>query len=476
MQLMDDMVKGLSFDPYAPINMGPSSKYHSPYRYVDGVNGGFMPQDSKYWAEQGKIVETEQGHNSYYENDRYIKMHKSEGLQEALDQLIKGGPGSGRHKGPEHEPLGAGGTTIEGKESAFYMNPLKKIAEKMRMKDIVAKKDKEAEEKKKKEKEERVKPAAEKHKEDIRRLASYMKSEDEMDDNEKQLMKSQGFTSAPISLIDMKEDNTELAKSIEAGGIQPQGRYSTDAEQRPHQNMMKAYGSENLKNNHGEKFHKDNDKEVEKKVTKIDEVENKDDTPKSRKLPDTALGKSEETEKALDHLMKSGDMAAAKMEAKEKKGKKKITEGVDDMIDSEMDEHEDDMHKKSTADLLNDLTKGATSDGSLRDRYDDQGKGGDGGMAEGDADNDGGAVDTEDDEVDEAQQEAVKELKEGQTKGEDRGAAEEAFKSDGGLAGLAKACGPKDFKNLDELSEEGHDKAKKLGKKVKDMHENSKGK
>jgi len=608
-QLMDDMIKSLSFNPLQPIEMGHDSNFYSPYKYVSGTNGGFMPYDSKYWAQEGRVVETQDGHNIYYENDAFMRRHgiaKSEAksdkfercvkkvkkkqggeepynpwavchssvgkafIGEVLDELIsKGGPGSGRHPGPDHEPLGAGGTTMDGKDSVFYQNPFKKIAHAMKMKDIMAKKEKEAEEKKKKEEAERKKPEAEKHKEDIRRLVSYMKSEDDMD-NEKDLMKSLGFTSEPVKLVEHVEDNGEIAKSIKEGGIMPQGRYSLDAHERPAQMILKSYGDENLKDNHGEKFHKDNDKKVEKMVTKIDEVENKDDTPKSRKLPDTALGKSlgiEETEEVIkagdeiinkalfyegkgviaqvdekremskdDHFrelqwkidelkrmkevawtiedelpeakeafkakfaackaaakkclaaynsakksMSAGDAleellkSEKKEEAKEKKLGKKIADAVDDMAEGEaeeaVEEHEDDMHKKSAADILNDLVK-ATTDGSVRDRYQAGGDDEDGGDEQ-----DGGAMDDEEDAdaPDEATAEAIKEMKAGRIAGSERGSEEEALKSFS-MDELAKACNPKDYKDLDQMSEEAHGKAKRIGKKVADMHENSKGK
>jgi hypothetical protein len=430
--ILEDMVKSLTFDPLKPVEMNNSSPYYNPYQLVDGNGGGYSPHPSNYWKKQGARYDTVDYRANDEYHSKYMTIHtprnirKSEETKDALDFLIKGGPGSG-------PPVGR-----HGRDPHAHLSPAaiasKKLDAKLKEK---PKKENEAEDK-------------EKHAKDVARLVSYMKSEDKMSKEENDLFKSLGITVGNIedvNLIQSVEENQDVIKSIE----------NNDFHIGSKKDINKAYGDENLKNTHGEKAHKDNDKKVEKLVTKIDEVKypKEGETPKSRALDSESQKSLSDT---IDDLIK-GDK-------KEKKAKEKLAEGVDDLVDAEVKEHEVDMHKKSTADLLNDLIKAEAPDMTSKE---------DKAIEAGDEPPEPEAQLSEDgDEMDEAEVEAAKEITDNQQVGTD------TDKSENVLFDLAKACDKEmtaamdDYKagDLDELQKKAHKDAKKKND-LKDMHENS---
>lgn len=56
-----DLKKGLTFNPYAPVEMGPDTEFsfYNPYKF-NHEEGGFMPHHPEYWYEQGKKPETDE--------------------------------------------------------------------------------------------------------------------------------------------------------------------------------------------------------------------------------------------------------------------------------------------------------------------------------------------------------------------------------------------------------------------------------
>lgn len=485
--IIDDMIKSLSFDPMKPIEMNQFSNYYSPYSYVDGNGGGFMPHHSAYWKNQGIRYEKMDYSSTDRFYDKYVHMNKSEETNDALDFLIKGGVGSGRTTDPYS-----------------HLSPAALASKKLD--------DKAKEEKKPKKKND------EQHAKDVARLVSYMKSEDNMS-KENDVLKSLGFTvgnAEEISLIQSVEENENVVKSIQNNDFHFDGRLDTET-RTPVQALAKSYGDENLKNTHGEKFHKDNNKEVEKMVTTVDEVKypKEGEEKKSRKLivdksssiitedeekilkgmfyeyksineikdaepnkecifgdlkwkmedlkrmkdlayviedelPEAKelfkkkynalkkeasdlLSKYNSTKKSLseafDDLMKS----EKKEEKKENKIGEKIANAVDEMAEGEAEEavenHEDDMHKKSTADLLNDLIKAEAPDMRTKEK-----KALDAGE---EAPEPEVQVDDEGNEMDDAQVEAAKELDKNQIKD---GAVD---KSENILLDLCKSIGGK---------------------------------
>jgi hypothetical protein len=425
--ILDDMVKSLTFDPAKPYEMGAFSPHYSPYKHIAGTNGGFMPHSSKYWAGQNKRYQREEYMDQYRRNDSFGKSESFEEtneVTEALDFLTKGGPGSGRH----------------GKDPHSHLSPAFLASQKADQK-MKEKKETPSDDKKKRD---------EDHAKEVARLVSYMKSEDNEMSKENDIMKSLGFTVGNVeemNLIQSVEENTDVVKSIENNDFHIGSKAG----------LNKSFGDENLKNTHGEKFHKDNDKDVEKKVTKIDEVKypKEGEMPKSRKL-DT------ESQKSLGDTIND----LIKGEKKEEKAKAKVAEGVDDMIDAEVKEHEDDMHKKSLVEVLNDLSKAEAPDMRTKEeKARDEGE---------EAPEPEAQLDDEGNEMDEAEVEAAKEIKDNEQVGAD------AVKSENILADLVKACGGGDAieemqaGDLDKMQADAHKKSKKVKKKdIKVMHENS---
>ena len=418
--ILDEMVKGMSFDPNKPIVMTPQAPYYNPYGFVAGENGGFMPYNSKHWGTKAPIDNPT--FNSYWENDKYLRDHgimkskdavgkkisklKDEGkpqdqavaialdmerrgdlskksLEECLNDIIKGGPGSGRHKGVDNETdwsaSGLSGHPRSGESD--------KRMTRQRMMEIMNKKDKEREEKEKKDKESKK---IEEKQNPLRNL--FFNRSEEM---EKDIFKSLGISTEERSLIEHVDENQEVAKSIENNDFHLDGRLDTEARNTVQQlHFAKSYGSENLKNTHAEDKHKDNDKKVKKMVEEVGEIK-ADEEPETRKF-DKKFASISAT---LDDLIKG--------EKKEAKAKEKMAEAVDDMIDEEVDEHEEEMHKKSLVNEAFDWIMKAEEE-----------------MEEGSESEESEPEESEE-EGDEAEQEALKEVKDEMSVGAGKGAAEE---------------------------------------------------
>lgn len=86
-----DLVKGLSHDPFRPVEMGYDSPYYSPYRVAP--EGGFLPYTTEHWVSQGKQADayltTSQFYDRYGDVERAIQGFRGFGKSVARGELIK---------------------------------------------------------------------------------------------------------------------------------------------------------------------------------------------------------------------------------------------------------------------------------------------------------------------------------------------------------------------------------------------------
>ena len=85
--------KSLSFNPLSIPEMTLDSNYYNPYRTLS--DGTFMPHPREYWTSQGRNPEGYQNVFEMYRDAGAYRKSLSE-LSKNVENLIKGGPGSGR--------------------------------------------------------------------------------------------------------------------------------------------------------------------------------------------------------------------------------------------------------------------------------------------------------------------------------------------------------------------------------------------
>ena len=100
-EILDDVIeskslsKSLTWNPAKIQEMTQESSYYNPYRMLP--DGTFFPHPREYWVGQGKSPEGYQNVFQHYrEAGHYQKSFDK--IKDSVDDLFKGGPGSGRHK------------------------------------------------------------------------------------------------------------------------------------------------------------------------------------------------------------------------------------------------------------------------------------------------------------------------------------------------------------------------------------------
>jgi len=241
LDIMEDMIKSLSFNPERPVEMSPDNSNYQPYNFVDG---GYLPYDSEHWQQFGKNPE------DYLDNDlfhrKYLSTKKS--VADALDSLVKGGEGSGRKK--TAGPYDKDRTVLEVKN-------LKEEMEKLGVDNIFDFNRKKRE------------LTIEQAKESLKRSEGSM---------------NQIFTTESRSLLNNIEEDQSLAKSIQDNDYHAGGKPNI---------------SSLLKNTHGEQFCTDADKEVIDYLTTVGQID-LDDVPKEYQLPDYAYANAKKSENDAD--------------------------------------------------------------------------------------------------------------------------------------------------------------------------------
>lgn len=129
-----------------------------------------------------------------------------------------------------------------------------------------------------------------------------------------------------------------------------------------------SFGSENLKNTHGEDWHSDNDKEVEQMVTTIDEVPQHEDGEHPKKARNKDRYNRTIQEVNIEEYLKSLTQEELFLKAFDddegdlgQKTDKQVDNEADEAAqadDEDEDEDKDEDEEKSLNSVLNDLTKG----------------------------------------------------------------------------------------------------------------------
>jgi len=244
--LLDDMAKSISFDIEKPVNMNDQSPYYSPYK---STPGGYMPHPTEHWEEAGKEASDYREITAFYK-DHFKYVNKSENVGDILEDLIKGGPGSGPR---QH---GYGGVDIEsgynfhpgeGDEGSVLKPRFADRAREDNWKDKIKKKEQESWDRAIEAKSKRDKEASKKQESPearIRRMGAVLGKGDNM---------NKLFTTEETVLIKSVDEDKDLAKSIENNDYHLGGQ----------PNLRKSSMSDSLlRNTHGEQFHSDADRNV----------------------------------------------------------------------------------------------------------------------------------------------------------------------------------------------------------------------
>lgn len=90
----DDLKKSLTFNPMNPEIVGPGSHHYNPYMWVHGANGGYAPQHSSHFKEQGHTVgDGYRLNDQFWEDNRWGQFDKSmkklKGLSKSIDALVE---------------------------------------------------------------------------------------------------------------------------------------------------------------------------------------------------------------------------------------------------------------------------------------------------------------------------------------------------------------------------------------------------